>query len=171
MTDYLSEFCTFSWLFFWVSLLLHRMELRSFTEHLQLGPWLGLELLRRLSILSGPCLLLVGYRHSNPAQVSQSMATGFQKRAFQVNKTHCANNYKGSAYISLPNVLSAKTSQVAKPVVNVRGITRGHKPRKAGPAMGRSTIDPQKDLQLRRNRESENSPILICIRNVINRSI
>lgn len=98
------------------------------------------------------------------------MATGFQKIAFQVNKAHCANDYKGSAYISLAGVLLAKASQVAKPVVNLRGITCGHKHQEAGPAMGRSTIDPQRDLQLRRNKESENSPILICIRNVINRS-
>lgn len=70
------------------------------------------------------------------------MASGFQKAAFQVNKTDCSNVYKCSAYISLANVLLANTSQVAKSTVNMRGTTSGHTHREAGPAMGQSTIDP-----------------------------
>lgn len=69
------------------------------------------------------------------------MAADFQIIAFKVNTTYFISVYKASAPNTPATVLLAQTSQVATPMVNVRGTTHGREHKKAGPAMRQSTID------------------------------
>lgn len=68
------------------------------------------------------------------------MAADFQTIAFKVNTTHFISVYKASDPNTPATVLLAQTSQVAKPMVRVRGATHGRKHKKAGPAMRQSTV-------------------------------
>lgn len=140
---YLSQSCTLSW----AALLGLASASQDGAEVFQVA--LAAGAMARAGISKVTCHLLGPLVTSTWLSLFKSsisfpngMATGFQKVAFQVNKTRCSNVYKHSAYISLANVLLANTSQVAKPMVNMRGTTCGHKHQEAGPAMGQSTIDP-----------------------------
>lgn len=90
------------------------------------------------------------------------MSINFQTIAFQMDTALCLRVYEASALITLANILLAKTSQVAKLMVNVKGTTHRHKYKKTVYPRSMRGSTAQQALQ------SESAPILIYIRNVIN---
>lgn len=79
-----------------------------------------------------------------------------------MDSAFCLSVYEASALITLANILLAKTSQVSKLTVNVKGTTHGHKYKKTVYPRSMKGSTAQQALQ------SENAPILIYMGNVIN---
>lgn len=95
-------------------------------SHFQLRPRLGLKIPRWPQFSRASPWL--AYHHLNLAQTSLERVNQLPNNSFPNAHNPYLSVYKASAaLITLARIILAKTSQVAKPMVNVKGTTRGHK--------------------------------------------